>query len=62
MFDMAEIHREGLMFKWGSKNYEIIVGFKRVDHGKCRVCGKRIKAGNNICNECFEKEKKVSKK
>ena len=59
---MAEIHREGLMFKWSSKNHEIIIGFKRVDHSKCSVCGKRIPAGNNICNECFEKEKEISKK
>ena len=59
---MTEIHREGLMFKWGSKNYEIIIGFKRVEHSKCRVCGKRIPAGNNICNVCFEKGKKISKK
>jgi predicted amidophosphoribosyltransferase len=59
---MAEIHREGLMFKWSSKDYEITVGFRRVDHNKCSVCGKRIPKGNTICNECFEKEKKVSKK
>jgi len=59
---MTHIHREGLMFKWGSKNYEIIVGFKRVERSKCRLCGKTIPVGSNICNDCFEKEKKISKK
>jgi len=59
---MTEIHREGLMFRWSSKDYEIIVGFRRAGHSKCSVCGKRIPIGNTICNECFEKEKKVSKK
>ncbi|MDH7507528.1 MAG: hypothetical protein QHH15_07085 [Candidatus Thermoplasmatota archaeon] len=59
---MPRIHREGLMFKWNSKNYEIVVGFKRVNRSKCKICGKMIPAGNNICNECFEKEKKISKK
>ena len=59
---MSGIHREGLMFKWSSKNYKIVIGFKRVDHSKCSICGKRIPVGNTICNECFEKEKKISKK
>ena len=58
----TQIHREGLLFKWITKDYEIIVGFKRVGHGYCRVCGKRIPAGSNICDKCFEKEKKISKK
>ena len=59
---MSGIHREGLMFKWTSKDHEITVGFKRVEHGKCNICGKTIKTGNTICNSCFEKEKKISKK
>jgi len=50
------------MFNWITKDYEIVVGFKRVYRGKCSVCGKRIPSGNTICNECFEKEKKISKK
>jgi len=57
-----KIHREGLSFKWSTKNHEILVGFKKVEHGKCSICGKRIPFGNTICDECFEKEKKVSKK
>ena len=59
---MSGIHREGLMFQWSSKNYEIVIGFKRVEHSTCSVCGKRIPAGNTICNKCFEKEKEISKK
>ncbi len=59
---MSGIHREGLMFKWSSRNYEIVFGFKRVDHSICSICGKRIPAGNTICNKCFEKEKEISKK
>lgn len=59
---MSDIHREGLMFKWSSKDHEITVGFKRVEHGKCNVCGKKIPTGDTICNICFEKEKKISKK
>ena len=56
------IHREGLMFKWITRGHEIVVGFKNVKHNKCSVCGKRIPLGNTICDKCFEKEKKVSKK
>ena len=59
---MSEIHREGLLFKWTSKDHEIVVGFKQVGHGKCSVCGARIPVGNTICNSCFEKNKKISKK
>jgi hypothetical protein len=59
---MSEIHREGLIFEWTSSNHKIVFGLKRVGHGKCNICGKRIPKGNNICNECFEKEKKISKK
>ena len=58
----SKIHREGLMFNWITKHHEIIVGFKRVYRGKCSVCGKRIPYGNTICNECFKKDKKISKK
>ena len=58
----ARIHREGLMFKWITRGHEIVVGFKNVKHNKCSVCGKRIPLGNTICDKCFEKEKKVSKK
>ena len=57
-----KIHREGLSFEWSTKNHEILVGFKRVGHGHCEKCGKMIPKGNNICDICFEKEKKVSKK
>lgn len=59
---MSKIHREGLVFRWITKDYEIIVGFKRTKHGKCERCGKRVPAGNNICDECFKKEKELSKK
>jgi len=59
---MAQIHREGLMFNWITKEYEIIVGFKRTYRGKCSVCGKSIPSGNTICDECFKKDKKISKK
>ena len=58
----SQVHREGLLFKWITKDHEITVGFKRVGHGKCSICGRRIPTGNNICDVCFEKEKKVSKK
>jgi len=59
---MSQIHREGLMFKWTTKDHEITVGFRTIGHGKCSVCGKRIPRGNTICDKCFEKQKKVSKK
>ena len=60
---MSQIHREGLMFKWITKDHAITVGFKRVvGHGKCSVCGKRIPSGNTICDTCFEKQKNISKK
>lgn len=59
---MAQIHREGLMFKWSSKDHEMVIGFRHVPHSRCSVCGKRIPAGNTICDECFNKDKKISKK
>jgi len=58
----SEIHREGLMFDWITKNHKIIVGFKKINCGKCNNCGKAIPLGNSICDECFKKEKKISKK
>lgn len=59
---MPKIHRDGLMFTWITKDHEIHVGFTRVGHGKCNVCGARIPTGNNICDECFNKHKDISKK
>jgi len=59
---MSQIHREGLMFKWMTKDHHIVFGFKRANTGTCSVCGKRIPAGSNICDVCFNKEKKISKK
>jgi NMD protein affecting ribosome stability and mRNA decay len=50
------------MFKWITKNHEIVVGFKSVKRGKCSRCGKAIPLGNNICDECFREDKKISKK
>ena len=44
------------------KKHEIVAGFKNVKHGKCSVCGKRIPLGNTLCDDCFEKDKDVSKK
>ena len=59
---MAQIHRDRLMFKWITKNHHIVIGFKRVGHAKCSVCGKRIPSGNTICDSCFKNEKEISKK
>jgi len=59
---MSQIHRERLMFKWITKDHEIVVGFKKVGHGKCSICGRRIPKGNTICDECFKKQKEISKK
>ena len=50
------------MFNWITKDHEIVVGFKHVYRGKCSVCGRRIPAGNTICDECFKKDKEISKK
>ena len=58
----SQIHRDGLMFSWITKDYEIVVGFNRIFRGKCSECGKRILSGNTICDECFKKDKKISKK
>jgi hypothetical protein len=59
---MSQIHREGLLFKWITKDYQIVIGFRRIGHGHCKVCNKRIAKGNTICDQCFEKEKNISKK
>ena len=59
---MSQIHREGLMFKWITKNHKIIVGFKKVGHGICSACGKRIPPGNTMCDKCFAEQKNISKK
>ena len=57
-----KIHRDRLMFKWITSNHEIVVGFKRVKNERCTGCGKIIPWGNNLCDDCFEKIKKFSKK
>jgi len=59
---MTQIHREGLLFKWITKDHHIVFGFKRVGHNKCSVCGKGVPKGNTICDSCFKKEKSISKK
>ena len=59
---MSQIHREGLMFKWITKDHEIVVGFQHTKRSICNVCGRRIPYGNTISDACFEKEKKISKK
>ena len=58
----SEIHREGLMFNWITKNHKIIVGFESIFRGKCSECGAQIPSGNTICDSCFKKDKKISKK
>jgi len=58
----TRIRRKGLVFNWITKDYEIVVGFKRTGHDYCKICGKRIPSGSNICDECFKKEKKMSNK
>ncbi len=55
------VHRKKLMFRWITKNHEFVVGFQKASHGKCSKCGKIIRWGN-LCNECFDKSKKISKK
>jgi uncharacterized OB-fold protein len=56
------IHRDRLLFTWVTKNHKIVFGFKRFYRGKCSVCGKVIPSGNTICDECFKKDKEISKK
>jgi len=57
-----KVHRKRLMFEWITKNHKLIVGFKRMKHGKCSKCGKTIDTGSNLCDNCFKEEKKISKK
>ena len=59
---MSKIHRDGLLFRWITKDHEISMGFRKTNRSNCAICGKRIPSGSNICDRCFEKEKKVSKK
>lgn len=56
------IHRDKLMFHWISKHHEIVVGFKKVNYGSCRSCGKSIPSGESLCDLCFAQDKTVSKK
>ncbi len=56
------IHRERLMFRWITKNHEIVVGFKHMKYNTCTKCGKDIPQGNSLCDKCFEKSKAISKK
>jgi predicted amidophosphoribosyltransferase len=56
------IHRDKLIFRWFTKNHEIVAGFKRVRHGTCSKCGKSIPWGTTLCDKCFEKDKSISKK
>jgi len=56
------IHRDRLLFRWITKDHEIIVGFKRVKHDQCMGCGKTIPWGTTLCDECFEQIKKISRK
>jgi len=59
---MTHIHRDKLLFRWITKDHEIVVGFKRVGHGKCAGCGKTIPIGNTLCDDCFRKGKDISRK
>ncbi|MBN1860898.1 MAG: hypothetical protein JW840_05500 [Candidatus Thermoplasmatota archaeon] len=56
------IHRDNLMFHWITKHHEIVVGFKQIWHGACRLCGKSIPEGDSLCDACFAQNKAVSKK
>jgi len=57
-----KIHRDKLMFKWITENHQIVIGFKRMRHGKCSKCGKKIDIGSTLCDDCFKEEKKISRK
>lgn len=50
------------MFHWITKNHEIVVGFITRRHGVCEKCGKRIPAGDTLCDQCFALDKEVSTK
>lgn len=56
------VHRDKLMFKWITKNHEIVVGFTHVKHGRCVRCGKDVPPGNTLCDTCFAQDKTMSKK
>ena len=58
----TKVHRDGLIFEWISENHKITIGFQKVIHGRCTHCGKRVDEDHTICDECFEKDKKISKK
>jgi predicted amidophosphoribosyltransferase len=58
----TRIYRDRLIFRWITKNHEIVVGFKSVEHSKCVLCGKAVPLGNTVCDECFKKSKDISKK
>jgi hypothetical protein len=59
---MVRVHRDNLMFRWITKNHEIVVGFKNVGHNKCVFCGKAVPLGDTVCDGCFDKGKSISKK
>jgi hypothetical protein len=59
---MSKIHRENLLFKWMTRNYEITFGFKKVPHERCTKCGRPVPRGSNLCDDCFEEMKKYSSK
>jgi hypothetical protein len=59
---MVRVHRDNLIFRWITKNHEIVVGFKGIQHNKCVLCGKIVPLGNTICDVCFNKGKDISKK
>lgn len=56
------IHRDKLIFRWITKNHEIVIGFKQVRYATCSKCGKNIPEGNTLCDACFAKDKDVSNK
>ena len=58
----SRIHRIGLMFRWVTKNHEIVAGLSRVKHNKCKSCGETIPKSDSLCDVCFEKDKEVSQK
>ena len=57
-----KVHREKFMFEWFTINHKIVVGFEHVKHGRCSKCGKTIATGSTLCDDCFKKEKKISRK
>ena len=57
-----KVHRDKLMFSWITQNHKLVMGFERFKHSTCSNCGKRIKTGNTLCDDCFVEQKQVSKK